>query len=104
MSRITIWYIGNFDTHTNEVIAQVLPAENCTSQVLCQDGHKRDLWQTNYATITRLKNSKTVAYLKFTVYKRDGKYGPVKKYDFPKKKLSQKDKEVKEWLEKHSKK
>ena len=104
MPRKTIWYIGDFDAHTNEVIAHVIPSENCISQVLCQDEKKRDLWRTDYATITRLKKSKNQSGLVFKIFKRDGSYGPVKKWDFPKKKLSPKEKEVKAWLSNINKK
>ena len=84
MTRETFWFIGDFDQRTNETLSQLIPAENCQSQVLCQDGKKRDLWQTDYATITRFKKAKASAYLVFEVFKRDGQYGPVVKYDFPK--------------------
>ncbi len=103
MSRKTYWYIGDFDSHTNEVIAQLLPNENCYSPVLCQDGKKRDLWQTDYATITKLKKSIRWAHLVFTIFKRDGEYGPVKKYDFPKR-ITVESKKAKDWAEEQKQK
>ena len=103
MPRKTLWYISEFDSHTNEVIAQLLPNENCHSQVLCQDGKKRDLWQTDYATITRLKKSKQSAHLVFTIFKRSGEYSPVIKYDFPKRTTAE-SRRVKAWIEEQKQK
>ncbi len=96
--RETHWYIEPLDAHTNEVIASLLPAEDCILQVLCQDGNKRDFWLSKYAAITELKNSKSQINLKFNIFKRDGNYGPVKKWDFPKKKLNTQEKKVAGWL------
>lgn len=109
MPRETTWYIDTSgDAHTNEVVARLLQAEipaiDQSSFVLCQDGERRDLWKVSYATITKLKNSKSQLNLKFTVFKRDGKYGPVRKWDFPKNKLTGKKKEVAEWIKKHPRK
>lgn len=84
MTRETFWYLGDFDSRTNEIISTIISDECRSAQVLCQDGKKRDLWQTDYTTIMRLKNSRLQQNLTFTVFKRDGKFGPVKKYDFPK--------------------
>lgn len=104
MPRETTWYIDIGDAHTNEVVSRLLqaeiPATNCRSSVLCIDGVSRDLWEVKYSTVTQLKNSKFDLKLKFTVFKRDGRYGPVRKWDFPKKKLPHNQQETKEWLNK----
>jgi hypothetical protein len=87
MSRKTFWFFGDFDTHTNEILSQNLPSENCHSQMLCRDGKKRDLWETDYKMVTEFKKAKREGQFTFTVYKRDDEFGPIRKYDFPTGKL-----------------
>lgn len=79
-----IWYV-EATSHTNEVIADRLSAENEKRDVLCIDGEKRNLWQCQYGLISELLKNQASGQLVFEVYYREGKYGPVRKWPFLKK-------------------
>lgn len=81
-----IWYVEAHDSHTNEVIADVLPTENAHKNVLCIDGKKRDFWQCEYSLIAKLIKNQSSGQLVFTIFYRVGRYGPVRKWPFTKKK------------------
>ncbi len=85
MSSRKVWYVEAFG-HTNEVIATELPAENAHKNVLCIDGEKRNLWWCNYRFVTRLKKNRESGQLSFTVWYRESRNGPVKKWPFLNKK------------------
>lgn len=76
-----IWYV-EATGHTNEVIAGELPTENAHKNVLCIDGNNRDLWECDYRFITELKKNRESGQLKFTVWYREGRHGPVRKWPF----------------------
>lgn len=80
------WYLEARDAHTNEVIATEVSAEMTHRSVLCQDGKKRDFWECEYAIITKLLRNQDLAHLRFNVFYREGRYGPVKLWPFAKKK------------------
>jgi len=82
MPRMKKWYVCAVEGHTNEVIAGELSAERAHKDVLCQDGKTRDLWECEYALITKLLKNTANAQLKFTVFCRDGMYGPVRLWKF----------------------
>ncbi len=79
------WYL-EVDAHTNEVVATEISAEMTHRDVLCQDGKKRDFWECDYATIAKLLKNERSAHLRFNVFYREGRYGPVKPWPFVKKK------------------
>ncbi|HEY4500704.1 MAG TPA: hypothetical protein VJI70_00320 [Candidatus Paceibacterota bacterium] len=76
-----IWYV-EASGHTNEVVANELSTENANKDVLCIDGKKRDLWQCDYALITKLAKNQSSGQLVFTVYYRVGRHGPVRRWPF----------------------
>jgi hypothetical protein len=80
-----VWYVEAYG-HTNEKFAEDLPAENAHKGVLCIDGKKRDLWECDYSFIPPRLKVQASAQLDFTVYYREGQYGPVRKWPFAKKK------------------
>ena len=90
MVQIVIWYIFTDDSHTNEVISRELPPENAYSEVMCFDGIERPLWFCNGTFITKMLKNKRSQNLDFSVFKKNGKYGSVKKAEFFKKKTTEK--------------
>ena len=78
------WYI-EATAHTNEIIAAELPAENMHKSVVCQDGLNRDFWECDWRFISRLMQNKAEGQFAFKVFYREGAYGPVKLWPFPKK-------------------
>lgn len=85
MASNKIWYV-EATGHTNEVIARELPAENAVKGVLCQDGEKRDFWRCDYHFVAKLVENEMTLQLKFKVFYREGRYGPVKLWPFLKRK------------------
>lgn len=81
-----IWYVEALDSHTNEVTADELPAENAQKDVLCVDSKKRNFWQCEYSYIAKLLRNRASAQLAFKVFYREGRYGPVREWPFTKKK------------------
>lgn len=77
MTSTKRWYV-EATGHTNEVIAGELPTENAHKDVLCQDGEKRDFWECGYKFVARLLKNEGNAHLKFRVFYRESRYGPVK--------------------------
>jgi hypothetical protein len=76
------WFIFTNDAYTNQVISMELPPENIIDGVKCIDGVERKLWQCDGQFITKIRRNKTSQGLHFEIFKRDGKYGPIKKCDF----------------------
>ena len=85
------WFIFTNDSYTNQVISKELPPENTVDGVKCFDGVERKLWQCDGQFITKIRRNEKSQGLKFEIFKRDGKYGSIKKCDFfDKKKKSKK--------------
>ena len=74
------------DKDTNEAIANRLPQENAYPDVLCIDGHKRNLWLCEYRLIAELERSRRSSKLDFTSHYRENLHGPVREWKFGRKK------------------
>lgn len=85
MTTKKVWLV-EATGHSNEAIAGdlagVLRAENIHRDVLCQDGKKRDFWEVDYAFVRKLKSNEENARLRFKVFYRVGRNGPVKLWPF----------------------
>lgn len=81
-----LWYVHPRDKDTNEVIALRLPPENAYPDVLCIDGHKRNLWLCDYRLIAELERSRSSSRLDFTSHYRESRNGPVREWKFGRKK------------------
>lgn len=80
--RIVFWYIFTNDAHTNQVISRELPSENTMTGIMCADGVERNLWKCDGQFVTKIRQSKKDQHLVFEIFKKDGKYGPIKKATF----------------------
>ena len=76
------WYIFTNDSHTNEVISMELPPEDTVDGVKCFDGVSRKLWKCDGAFVTKMQRNKKQQGLHFEVFKKEGKYGSIKKCSF----------------------
>ena len=79
--RMITWFICHNDSHTNKVISSRIPNENMHEEK-CSDGITRDLWECDFSFIKEMRNSKIDLGLDFRVFKKEGKYGPIKPFDF----------------------
>lgn len=84
--REIFWYLFTNDSYTNEVISRELPPENTHDGLLCFDGVERKLWSCDGTFITKIKRNEKTQNFRFEIFKREGKYGKIKKCDFFKKK------------------
>lgn len=93
--REMTWYIFTNDGHTNEVISRELIGREVKTEsanntlLICSDGVERPLWECDGPFATRMKQNENDPNLHFTIYKKEGKYGPIKKVTFLKKKKRQ---------------
>jgi hypothetical protein len=81
MKEIT-WFIFTNDSHTNEVISRELPPEDTFDGVKCFDKIKRKLWRCDGQFVTKIKRNEKSKNLHFEIFKREGKYGSIKRADF----------------------
>lgn len=81
-----VWYIEAHDVHTNERIAEELGFESAHKGLLCRDGTKRDMWECTYDFVSKLIMFRESARLKFTVFYRESRHGPIKPWPFATKK------------------
>ncbi len=86
MGKIIKWYVFTNDSYTNEVISRELPSENAHAEVMCDDGKERSLWLCSGQFVTKVLKNKKKQNLDFCIYKKEGKYGKVKKANFLKRK------------------
>lgn len=84
--KIISWYIFTNDSFTNQVISKELSPEDTLDGIKCSDGRRRKLWKCDGSFIAKLRRNKSVQGLHFDVYKKEGKYGSIKKCEFFKKK------------------
>jgi len=89
--REITWYIFTNDAYTNQVISRELPSENANDSILCFDGVERKLWNCDGPFVTKMRRNKTLQNLHFEIFKKEGKYGSVKKCEFFKKKPKKMD-------------
>ena len=80
--RLTFWFIFTNDSYTNEVISRELPSEDTLDGVKCEDGVERKLWKCDGSFITKILKNKNQKRLDFEIFKRDGKYGSIRRADF----------------------
>ena len=80
--REIFWFIFTNDAFTNEVISRELPPEDTVNDVKCFDGINRKLWKCDGQFVTKIRKNKISQKLDFEIFKREGKYGPIKKCDF----------------------
>jgi hypothetical protein len=80
--RKITWFIFTNDAHTNKVISTEVPSENMHYDEMCSDGIQRNLWQCSGQFVTKIRQSKKDQQLHFDIYKREGKYGSIKKVNF----------------------
>ena len=80
--RIITWFIATTDSHTNKVISTEVPVENMHYNKTCFDGIQRNLWECKSQFITKIRRSKKDLNLVFDIFKKEGKYGPIKKVNF----------------------
>lgn len=76
------WYVEAHDVLTNERIAEELGFEAAHKGLLCRDGTKRDMWECTYDLVSKFLRFQKSANLKFTVFYREGRYGPIKPWPF----------------------
>ena len=85
------WFIFTNDAYTNQVISRELPVESINDAIKCFDGVERQLWQCDGQFITKMRRNEKIQGFHFEIFKREGKYGSIKKCDFfGKKKKNQK--------------
>jgi hypothetical protein len=93
--REVTWYIFTNDGHTNEVIARELIGRERETEsanyplTMCADGIERPLWECSGAFVTLMKQNGNDPNLHFKIFKKEGKYGPIREVKFikrPKKK------------------
>ncbi|MEI7688778.1 MAG: hypothetical protein WCI91_01180 [Candidatus Nomurabacteria bacterium] len=80
--RLVFWFIFTDDGYTNEVISRELPSEDTLDGVKCDDGVIRKLWKCDGQFITKILKNKKRNRLDFSIFKKEGKYGQIKKADF----------------------
>lgn len=87
-NRVMTWFIFTNDSYTNEVISRQLPQEpeNINNLLICSDGVERQLWECDGPFVTKMYRNKKRLNLHFDIFKKEGKYGPIKKCDFLRKK------------------
>ena len=90
-TRDYTWYIHVNDIHTNGVIAQAFSAnENCAFGIMCADDVPRNLWRTDHALLTYLKESKKKhEVLDFAIFLKEGRGRPRLWEGFPKDRFAQ---------------
>lgn len=94
-TRLITWYIFTNDGHTNEVISRQMPQEStgkAHSFLICFDGVERPLWECDGSFVTKMKENESNPNLHFKIYKREGKYGPIKEVKFIKRPQKKKKK------------
>ena len=84
--KLVFWFIFTNDGYTNEVISRELPSEDTLDGIKCDDGIIRKLWKCDGQFVTKILKNKKRNQLDFEIFKKDGKYGSIKKADFFKKK------------------
>lgn len=86
MQMPKILYVSPLNVYTNEVISRKLQSENAYPDVLCIDGHKRDLWLCDNDYIKELeRNQKFDSRIEFTRHYRANRCEPVRE-SLPRKK------------------
>lgn len=80
--REVFWFIYTNDAYTNEVISRELPPEDTMDGVKCFDGIRRKLWRCDGQFVTRMRKNEKAQKLSFEIFKKEGKYGSIKKADF----------------------
>jgi hypothetical protein len=80
--KLIFWYIFTNDSHTNEVISREVPREDTLDGVKCSDGVKRKLWKCDGTFVTKMFRNKDQQNLHFEVFKKEGKYGKIRRADF----------------------
>lgn len=83
-----IWYVGDFNAHTNEVIAESQLMHVWHKKMLCIDGVKRDLWEVDEEFVKTLRKNRAESQLDFKVFCRESKGSPVRRRTLEDRKLT----------------
>lgn len=81
-TREIFWYIFTNDAYTNEAISRELPTEDIVDTIKCFDGIERKLWKCDGQFVTKMKRNEKLQNFHFEVFKKEGKYGSIKKCNF----------------------
>lgn len=72
------WFVEPMDSHTNQVIAQIVCEENLHMDKLCGDGERRNLWEMPHKIVQMLEGERS---LRFGVFVQRGG-GAIRKWRF----------------------
>ena len=78
------WFIEPKDAATNSILSECLPGENAKTDVLCEDGQKRNLWECQHSLVAMLCRSALAPYFhaRFGIFRKEGKFGKVRPWKF----------------------
>lgn len=82
MEREYTWFIEPLDARTNLAIFNELPASNYSDKIICSDGKQHNLWECSRALICAFSRSKLTLELKFNIYVKEGRNGPIRQCNF----------------------
>ena len=88
--RNITWFIYTTDSYTNKSISKEPSEKTAHDGKTCADGVVRPLWECEGSFITKIRRCMKDLHLIFDIYKREGKYGPIKKVTFLKERVMKK--------------
>ena len=77
-------YVGDLDTHTEEMLPELLLGKTLSTEILRIENISHRLYRVNQEELTMLEKLQTRYNLVFRPYKKEGRHGRIELYKPPK--------------------
>lgn len=85
MADRTVWYIDPCgDPVTNRLIAEQCPEEDACGNMMCSDGHRRNLWRCDRSVVREIVAARPELRIRFQLFVQEGKHGKIRPWHFEK--------------------